>query len=136
MKNIEKYIVRKDWILVTCSGTLGRVTLVRDHWNGWTATNHMTRIIPSTDINPGYLTIFLQSIYGAHQLESLGYGGVVEEIDEAGELLNDVLIPIPFDGKIQEKIGNLVLEAYDKRDEANIIEDNAVKLLENRLEEL
>ena len=93
MKNIEAYIVRKNWILVTCSGTIGRLVLVSDYWDGWTATNHLLRIIPKEkEINPGYLAGFLLSIYGQVQFQRLVYGGVVDGIGEAGELFNDILV--------------------------------------------
>jgi hypothetical protein len=42
MENINAYVLNKNWILVTCPGTLGRVGLVRDYWAGWAATNHIT----------------------------------------------------------------------------------------------
>jgi len=136
MKNLDEYIVKEGWILITCSGTIGRILLVTDYLNGWAATNHMTRVIPSETMNPGYLTIFLYSIYGQYQLKALSYGAVVEEIGEAGELLNDILVPIPYDDKIQEKIGNLGIEAYNKKDKANQIESEAVRLLEEKLENM
>lgn len=135
MDNIEKYIIKKNWILVTCSGTIGRTALVRDGWDNWTATNHITRIIPD-GIHPGYLTIYLQSSYGQFQLESLSYGGVILEIGEAGGLFNDILIPLPSSYDIEEEIGNIVFEAYDKKDKANIIEIEIIKELENKLNEL
>lgn len=137
MKNIEKYVIKKDWILVTCSGTIGRLSLVSDYWNGWTATNHLLRIIPKeTEIHPGYLTSFLLSIYGQVQFQRLVYGGVVDEIGEAGELIDDILILKPNNEDIENCIGNLVLEAYNKRDEAAKIENETIKILENRLVEI
>ncbi len=137
MKNLEKYIVKKNWILLTSSGTIGRLSLVRNQWDGWTSTNHLLRIIPNErEIHPGYLTAFLHSTYGQIQFQRLIYGGVVDEIGEAGELFNDVLILKPNDENIEKKIGKLVFEAYDKRDKANRIEHKAIKLLEKRLEEL
>jgi type I restriction enzyme S subunit len=137
MKNLNVYIVIKNWILVTCSGTIGRLSIVRDYWNGWTATNHLLRIIPNeNEIHPGYLTAFLLSIYGQVQFQRLIYGGVVDEIGEAGELFNDILILKPKNKDIENKIGNFTFEAYDKRDKANQIEDEAIKLLERRLKEI
>ena len=134
MKNIEAYIVRKNWILVTCSGTIGRLALVSDYWDGWTATNHLLRIIPEEkEINPGYLARFLLSIYGQVQFQRLIYGGVVDEIGEAGELFKDILILKPKDGSIEDKIGSLVIEAYNKKDRANQIEEEAIKQLEASL---
>jgi len=137
MKNLELYIIRKDWILVTCSGTIGRLSLVRDYWGEWAATNHLLRIVPDgNEIHPGYLTAFLLSIYGQMQFQRLIYGGVVDEIGEAGELFNDILILKSKNKDIENKIGNLVFKAYDKRDKANQIEDEAIELLENRLKEI
>jgi len=134
IENLNEYIVKRNWILITCSGTVGRVFLVSKFCEGWAATNHMTRIIPSEKINAGYLAIFLQSLYGFSQLQTLIYGGVVEEIGEAGELLSEILVPIPSDSTRNE-IGNLVLEAYEKKDQANIIENEAIKTLEEKLAE-
>lgn len=137
MKNIEAYIVRKNWILVTCSGTIGRLVLVSDYWDGWTATNHLLRIIPKEkEINPGYLAGFLLSIYGQVQFQRLVYGGVVDEIGEAGELFYDILVLKPRDKSIENKIGSLVIEAYNKKDKANQIEEEAIKELEIYLIEI
>jgi type I restriction enzyme S subunit len=134
-ENLDKYIIKEGWILVTCSGTVGRVFLVTKFCDGWAATNHMTRIIPSNEVNAGYLTIFLQSPYALSQLEASIYGGVVEEIGEAGELIGEILVPVPPQS-IQEKIGRIVVEAYEKRDEANVLEMETIKKLEAKLEEL
>jgi type I restriction enzyme S subunit len=137
MKNLNAYIVRKNWILVTCSGTIGRLSIVRDYWDEWAATNHLLRIIPNeNEIHPGYLIAFLLSIYGQVQFQRLIYGGVVDEIGEAGELFNDILILKPQNKDIENRIGNFTFEAYDKRDKANQIEDEAIKLLERRLKEI
>lgn len=134
IKNLNKYIIKRNWILITCSGTIGRVFLVSKFCEGWAATNHMTRIIPSGKTNAGYLTIFLQSPFGFSQLQTLVYGGVVEEIGEAGELLKEILVPTPSNST-QNEIGNLVMEAYEKKDQANIIENEAIKTLEEKLAE-
>ena len=134
MKNIKAYIVRKNWILVTCSGTIGRLALVSNYWDGWSATNHLLRVIPKEkEINPGYLAGFLLSIHGQVQFQRLVYGGVVDEIGEAGELFKDIFILKPKDESIEEKIGSLVIEAYNKKDKANQIEEQTIKELEQTL---
>jgi type I restriction enzyme, S subunit len=133
MKGIDVYRVKRNWILVTCSGTIGRASLVRSQWQDWTATNHLLRIIPNEDqINPGYLTAFLLSAYGRVQFQRLIYGGVVDEIGEAGDLFNDVLIMKPS-SNLQDQIGSLVCQAYDLKDRANLIEKETVSLLESSL---
>lgn len=134
MKNLEKYIIKENWLLVTCSGKIGKTSLVSSKWDGWAASNHMIRIIPNKKkIHPGYLTAFLQSKYGQIQFERLSYGGVVDEIGESGELVDDIIIFKPNDYLIEEEIGSIVLEAYNKRDEANELEKEAIQILENHI---
>ena len=95
------------------------------------------RIIPEEKkINPGYLTGFLLSIYGQAQFQRLIYGSVVDEIGETGELFNNILILKPNDKSIENKIGSLVIEAYNKKDKANQLEEEAIKQLEISLREI
>jgi len=136
MDHIEKYVVEEGWILVTCSGTIGDLCLVSDRWDNWAATNHLIRIIPSdSGIHPGYLTAFLQSSYGQVQFDRLIYGGVVDEIGESGELVDDIIIFVPDDGTVEKEIGQMVLQAYSNRDESFELEQRAVELIENRIGE-
>ena len=135
MKNINAYIIKKNWILITCSGTIGRLSLISDYWKDWTATNHLLRIIPENRIiHPGYLAAFLLSDYGQFQLKRLSYGGVVDEIGEAGRLFNEILILKPKDIDIERTIGNIVVEAFNNRDKAAHIEQECIQLLEKELE--
>ena len=130
-KNIENWIVRDKWVLVTCSGTIGRIALVPKEWDGWAITQHVLRIILDTKrINNGFLVAFLLSEYGRQQIIPKTYGGVVDELSE--DDMKDVMVPIPpLD--VQEKIGNLVVEAFELKELANRIEDETVKTLANML---
>ena len=119
---------------MTRSGTIGRMAIVRDLWEGWAASEHILRLIPKEGVNPGYLVAFLSSPYGEIQIKGKVYGGVVEEIAEQDtSLIKEIKILIPSSDQVQEKIGNLVLQAYDKKDQANIIEEEAIRLLEDNL---
>lgn len=126
-KNIEQWIVEKGWVLMTCSGTIGRVGLVSSFQDGWAASQHILRAIaaPGTS-HPGYIAAFLSTAYGQHQVASKIYGAVVDELTEqdAGE----ILIPkLPL--RLQRDIGDPVIRAYELRDQANRIEDDAVDLV-------
>ena len=132
-RNIKDWMVEPGWILVTCSGTIGRISLVPKEWNGWTVSQHALRIVPNTDIvNDGFLAAFLLSEFGQEQIISKTYGGVVDELAE--EDMRDILVPLPAKD-VQENIGKLVVEAYELREIANEIEDETVRTLENMLEE-
>lgn len=132
-RNIEDWVVEPGWILVTCSGTIGRISMVPKEWNGWAVSQHALRIIPNINlVNGGFLAAFLLSGYGQQQILSKTYGGVVDELAE--EDMRDILVPLPSK-ELQEGIGKLVVEAYQLREIANEIEDETIRTFENMLEE-
>lgn len=130
-KQIENWIVRLGWVLVTCSGTIGRVSIVPKEWDEWAISQHVLRIIPNAkEINNGFLAAFLMNNYGYEQVVSKTYGGVVDELSE--DDMKDVIIPLP-PMDVQKEIGKLVVEAYELRELANKIEDETIRTLENML---
>ncbi|WP_295722174.1 restriction endonuclease subunit S [uncultured Methanobrevibacter sp.] len=136
MKNIEKYVVKEGMILLTGSGTIGNLSLVSKYWDNWTATNHLIRFVPKNEsINPGYLLLFLLSDYAQIQLDHIVYGSNVDEIAESGDLLNKIKILAPYDKNIENKLGDAVIEAYNNRDKANLIEETAINKLESKINE-
>jgi type I restriction enzyme S subunit len=135
-EGIEKTLLARDWVLLTRSGTVGKTAIVTSSIEGWGASEHILRIITKPEINPGYLLMFLSSIYGNFQVLGKIYGGVVNEIAEKDiSLLEKIKVLIPHEEELQKEIGNQVREAYEKKDQANILEEETIKLLERKLEE-
>ena len=125
--------VNKDWVLMTCSGTIGRVGLVSNRADGWAASQHLARLVArESEYHPGYIAAFLMTPYGQQQVQSKIYGAVVDEL--TSDDLADVLIP-HAPKEIQDTIGDKVLQGYELKDEAIAIERAAVRMVENRLEE-
>lgn len=131
-KNLECWIVRKGWVLVTCSGTIGRVGMVSSYWDKWAASQHLLRIVPKhSGGHPGYIAAFLMTPYGQHQLEAKIYGGIVDEL--TAEDTSVVLIPnAPKD--TQADIGERVVGAFEKKDEATEVEEKAIRKVEAALQ--
>ncbi|MBZ0283494.1 MAG: restriction endonuclease subunit S [Anaerolineae bacterium] len=130
-RKLEQWIIHKGWVLVTCSGTIGRVGLVTSHLDSWAASQHILRIIPD-DIkgHSGYILAFLMTPYGQYQLTSKIYGGVVDELTEYDT--KQMLIPnAPIE--LQLKIGKRVVEAFEMRDKATILEAQAIQTLEHTI---
>jgi type I restriction enzyme S subunit len=130
-RHIEECLIREGWVLVTRSGTVGRLTLVPKALDGWAASEHCLRIVPNPKrVHAGYLAAFLMTPYGQHQLTSKIYGGVVDELteeDTAAIWLPDAPL------EVQRRIGTLVVQAFERKEEANAIEDRAIARLENIL---
>lgn len=131
-KNLSNWIIEQDSVLVTCSGTIGRVALSTEGEHGWAASQHIMRVRAAEGrSDAGYLAAFLRNAYGQHQLKAKIYGGVVDELTERDAA--EIRVPdLPADG--QRRIGDLVREAYRKRDLANSLEDHAVAAVENLLD--
>jgi len=107
----EQLILCKNMILVTRSGTIGNVVLAPKHFEGWVATEDVLRVVPSSEINAGYVYAFLASSYGNELIKRFTYGSVVDEIDD--KHLASVEFPLPT-RSVQDEIGNPVLEANRK----------------------
>ena len=59
---LERWMVSAEWLLVTCSGTIGRTVMCPQEWDGWAASQHILRIVPDKKkCPPGYLCAFLAS---------------------------------------------------------------------------
>ena len=101
LPKLEQWIIRPGWILVTCSGTIGRAMISPDHWDGWAASHHILRIVPDEEKCPlGYLCAFLQSPLGQIQLTARIYGAVVDELTE--HQTEGILVPLPDTDEDQE----------------------------------
>ena len=120
--------------MVTCSGTIGRVGIASSYMDGWAASQHILRIIPNIERgHPGYIAAFLMTPYGKHQISSKIYGAVVDEL--TAEDTSEIWIPdAPIE--TQETIGDLVLQAFELKGEANSLEEETITKLEQYLETL
>ena len=116
-KSLEYLQLKKGWILITCSGTLGNVTYTNSTFEGKIATHDLIRIIPSNNIVlKGVLYAFLLSKYGYNQLTQSGFGGVVKHINASQTLV----VNVPnFPKAFQIEVDNLIQEAARLREEAS-----------------
>jgi type I restriction enzyme S subunit len=126
--SIESLQLKKGWITITRSGTLGRVCYIWCNYENFTGTEDLIRVVASSEIDSGYLYAFLSSDYGFNQLLRYKHGAVIDHL--APDDLNSIVIPIC--GR-QNEIGDLVRKAYELRAEAIKLEDEAQELLTKAL---
>ena len=117
--------------LITCSGTIGRATLVPRHWDGWTANQHIIRIVPAYAEIAGYLCAWLSSDYAYPLIDRYTHGAVVDEIN--AEQVSEVTVPLLRDEDTQRVINSKVLEANRKRTEAYELEQEALTVLDEKV---
>jgi len=129
-KNLDQWIIRAGWLLVTRSGTIGNVTICPPEWNNWVASEHILRIVPDEEKCPsGYLCSFLASPLGQVQLMAKIYGGVVDEITE--EQAASVKVPIPTTDEGWERVRSIdatMKKSVAERSKAVSLSSQAVNL--------
>lgn len=127
----DQLTLEENMILITCSGTIGRVNIVPRHWSNWTANQHIIRIVPSGENCAGFLYAWLSSDYGHKLIKRFTYGAVVDEIDDKQvSLLN---VPLLKNQSKQKKINDLVLQANGKRYKAYLVEQEAIKITNHQV---
>lgn len=129
-KNLDKLLIRKWDVLISCSGTIGNIGLASQYFVGKALSQHVIRLRSDSADTAGFITAFLRSCYGRPQLAQSTYGSVVNHIEP--KHLERVLIP-ELQPIRRIKIGRLMCEAGELRDEANQLLDQADQLLHEHL---
>lgn len=128
--NIDALRVKKGQILMTCSGTIGKVSYVSDTLDNKIFSHDLLRIDCKKTEDQGYIYTYLKSKVGNKILLTNSYGAVITHIES--EHLSTV--PIPDAPKeIKERIHNLIVESFKLRDESNKLIDQATTLLIDEL---
>ena len=128
MKKLE---VSQNTILITRSGTIGKVVLVPKHWEHWIPSDHIIRIVPADNEIAGFLSVFLSSVYGYELITRYTYGSVVDEIDDTH--VSSIPVPLLKSQTVQRRINDLALEANNKRYEAYRLEQQALKIVDKEV---
>ena len=131
-KDLSEIALERDMVLVTCSGTIGRVQIIPGYMEGWTANQHAIRCVAASGMHPGYLYAWLASEYGKKLITRHSYGSVILEIDK--DMLASVPVPLA-DESTRTEVGDLVLKANNLRNEAWEKERVAITQLEQIVEQ-
>jgi type I restriction enzyme S subunit len=128
MPKLSDLMVPQGWLLLSRSGTVGNVLYVNAQLAACAISDHAIRIQP-LKVEPGYLYAFLASSYGQVIVAKGIYGGTVDEIEP--KHLATIPVPMPSEG-VRKSIHTKVAKAYELRDEANTLFDQA----EDRLHDI
>ena len=128
---IDELEIQENTTLISRSGTIGKVCLVPKHWQNWVASEHIIRVVPANKDVAGYISIFLSSDYGYELIKRFTYGSVVDEIDD--NHVRQIQIPILKNQDVQKQINDLALQANEKRYKAYLLEQEALKVLDEEV---
>lgn len=128
--NIDALRVKENQILLTCSGTIGKVSFVSRTLANKIFSHDLLRIDCKNPNEAGYVYAFLKSKIGSKILLTNSYGAVITHIEPE----HLTAVPIPNAPTIlKRKIHNLIVRSYNLRDESNELIDQATTLLVSEL---
>jgi len=131
-KRIENELKLKvNQILISRSGTIGKITIVPNHWEKCVASEDVIRITPNNECIAGYLYAFLCSPYGLILLKRVAFGAVQDHVSD--KQVSEISIPLLQDGNTQKIINDKVLLANKKRARAYELEQEALQILNDKV---
>jgi len=123
----DRFFVENGWILVSCSGSVGRLTLVTKSLCNYFFSHDLIRIVPKQGTWTGYLYAYLSSWVGQAFLKHDIHGGWVKHIEP--EQIKSVPIVVLPDNE-QREIHENIVRAYDCRENFLTIEASELGKLE------
>ena len=115
-KNLNGYLLKEGWVLISRSGTVGNTAYVNKDFENKAASEHIIRVVPKGNYKSGYLYSFLSSKFGYSLMTQGMFGAVIQHIEP--DYLSSLPIPI-MPKAIQQQSHNLIIEAATLRVEAN-----------------
>lgn len=128
--DIEDKRLKKGWILISCSGTIGNCAFTNAQHAEKLASQHVIRINPNNILRPGIIYAYLASKYGYSMLTQGTFGSVIQHIEP--ENVKAILIP-KFPETFQEKVDDLIQESAKLREEAASLLKEAQDLIMNEI---
>lgn len=129
--NLESLKVKKGMLLMTVSGTIGKVAIAGKKLENQVFSHDMLRLFGKGKYDTGYIYCYFLTEIGQHILQSNNYGAVIKHIEP--EHLQNVIIPNAPE-LLKKEIHELVIESYDLRDESNDLIDKAESILYQELQ--
>lgn len=128
--DMDEIELQTNMVMVTCSGTNGKVQIVPRYMSGWGASQDALRVVGVDDITAGFIYAWLSSDLGQCLLKRHQYGSVITHLDR--NMLSSVIVPF-LDEVQRTLIGKLVIEANELRDEAWNLEQKALAQLKKEI---
>lgn len=116
--DIDALRVSKGQVLMTCSGTIGKVSYVSNTLDHLIFSHDLLRINCKKPSDAGYVYAYLKSKVGNKILLTNSYGAVITHIEP--EHLETVPIPDAPES-VKSKVSDFIIRSYHLRDESNAL---------------
>ena len=118
LRMIDKLYIERGMILITDSGTVGRVVYATAYHHGAVGTDNLIRVVVEDELLRGYVYQFLQSKLGQDQLRANVYGAIVDHIEP--DDVKRIFVPIPKNPSTLKAIGFPMIHCMELQERAFI----------------
>lgn len=124
--------LRPGMMMISCSGTIGRMTYVRPDMDGVWSSQDVLKVVPDPERIPaGYLYAFMSSRYGVPLVVAGTYGAIIQHIE--AEHIAD--LPVPrFGSTFEQEVAHAVDAAAAERVAASQYRRAALNLFQSKIE--
>lgn len=124
-ENIDYMSVKKDYILISCAGTIGNIRLIDKKLHSAVASQDIIRVIPQLN-NAGFVYTYLNTSFIQNYIQSKIYGTVVNRIEP---IVIERLPLVSISQSTINEVENLIQESARFREEAADMLSEAERLL-------
>ncbi|MDR0593438.1 MAG: hypothetical protein LBG60_09360 [Bifidobacteriaceae bacterium] len=123
----NRRLVEAGWLLLSCSGQVGRVTAVYPHHAGKVMTHDLLRLVPENASDYGWLYAYMRTPQFLSVARAAQYGAMIKHLDPGH--VNALPVPLP-PPSVRRRVGQLAERAVGARREASALLDRADRLYE------
>lgn len=134
LKMIKKLYLDRGMILITDSGTVGRVVYATAYLDKAVGTNNLIRVVIPDEALRGYVYLFLSSRLGQDQLRANIYGAIVDHLEP--DDVKNIVVPLPVDPQIIKDIGLPIIKSMALQEYAFAESEQSRLLLAEELGDL
>jgi type I restriction enzyme M protein len=124
---LERHVLRRGQLLITRSGTIGRVLIVSEDQAGHIGSDDLIRVEIEDEALRFYVFGYLKSKLGQDQMKRNEYGTIQQHLEPRH--VRDIVIPIPDDRTAVERIARELQESVFHRERSSSLESAALEQL-------
>lgn len=113
---LRKSEIKPRMVLVTMSGTVGNATVALEHWHYPMNSNQDIAKIVTSNVNPFFLSTFLNTRFGLLQMYRLQAGAIQQHLFLSQ--IEKLIIPT-FSAIFQDEIEKIIKQAHFKIEQSN-----------------
>jgi hypothetical protein len=130
--HVESRYVDSDWLLLSCSGVVGKVTAVYPHHLGKVITHDLLRVVPKSQDDYGWLYAYMKTGFFRQIAQAAQYGHMIKHIEVGHAAEFPVIMP---EDDVRTHIGNMAVEAIRLRSRSWELRDKAFTMLEKDMDD-